>query len=81
VAGTAPHPTAIATAGFLLLAAAASRRIILVPLLVIPLAWGAVAAVSAHLLAFPLAYTVTASVLIALAGAIAAARRFGGDVG
>ena len=66
LAGTAPDPTAIFTAGLLLLAQGRWRY----PLLLVPLGWAGVAAVSAYLLEFPLDYTVTAAVLIALAGAL-----------
>ncbi|MBK1669387.1 hypothetical protein CKO28_15215 [Rhodovibrio sodomensis] len=65
LAGSAPDPTAILTAG--LLAAARGPRWLRLVLLLVPLAWGGVAATSAYLLAFPLDYAVGAAALMALA--------------
>jgi hypothetical protein len=65
--GTAPDPTAVFTAG-LALTARGRAAVVLFPLLV---AWAGVAALSAHLLRFPLDYAVAAAVALALAGALA----------
>ena len=64
-AGSAPDATAILTAG--LLAAARGPRWLRLGLLLIPLAWGGVAGLSAYLLAFPLDYAVPAAILVAVA--------------
>lgn len=64
--GTAPDPTAIFTVGMLLMV----RDRTPLHLLLIPLAWGGVAAASAYLLRFPLDYSVTVAVLAACALAI-----------
>lgn len=69
LAGTAPNPTAMFTAGLLLLAR--GRLWLKLLLLAIPLAWAGVAAATAHLLGFPLDFAVPAVVLIALAGTLA----------
>ncbi|MDP2619684.1 MAG: DUF6064 family protein [Hyphomicrobiales bacterium] len=63
LAGMAPDPTAIFTAGFL----AAARERPPLHLFVLPLGWAGVAAVSAYLLGFPLDYAVAAAVLAAAA--------------
>jgi len=73
--GTAPAPTAIFTAG-LALAARGRAALVLWPL---PVAWAGVAALAAHLLAFPLDYAVAGAVAVAVAGALA--RRGGGLTG
>jgi hypothetical protein len=65
--GTAPDPTAVFTAG-LALTARGRAAFALWPL---PVAWAGVAALAAHLLAFPLGYAVAAAVVVALAGALA----------
>lgn len=64
--GTAPGPTAIFTAG-LALTARGRAALVLWPL---PVAWAGVAALAAHLLAFPLDYAVAGAVLAALTGAL-----------
>lgn len=74
LAGTAPEPTAILTAGLL----AATRERPPLYLLVVPVGWAGVTGVSAYLLGFPLDYTVTASVLAGVALAIARHRRGAG---
>lgn len=63
LAGSAPHPTVLLTAG--LLALAGGPRWLRLGLMVLPLAWGGVAALAASLLAFPLDYAVTAAVAAA----------------
>ncbi len=65
LAGSAPDATAVLTAG--LLTAARGPRWLRLGLLLVPLAWGGVAGLSAYLLAFPLDYAVTAAVLLAVA--------------
>ncbi len=65
--GTAPAPTAVFTAG-LALTARGRAALVLWPL---PVAWAGVAALSAHLLAFPLDYAVAGAVVVALTGALA----------
>jgi hypothetical protein len=72
LAGSAPDATALLTAG--LLAAAQGPRWLRLGLLLVPLAWGGVAGLSAYLLAFPLDYAVPAAGLIA-AGLILLDRR------
>jgi len=67
LAGTAPNPTAILSLAFLLMLK--GRRLPLL-LLLGPLAWGGVAALSAHLLSFPLDYSVLAAALLALGATI-----------
>ena len=69
--GTAPGPTAIFTAGLLLTA----RERPPLYLLLLPLGWAGVAAVSAYLLKFPLDYTVSAAVVAAAALALRAPNR------
>ena len=66
LAGMAPDPTAIFTAGIL----AAARERPSLHLFVLPLGWAGVAAVSAYLLSFPLDYAVPVAVLAATALAI-----------
>ena len=68
LAGTAPDPTAVFTAGLLLTA----RERPPLHLFVLPLGWAGVAAVSAYLIDFPLDYVVPAAVLAAAALAIRA---------
>jgi peptidoglycan/LPS O-acetylase OafA/YrhL len=63
LAGSAPDATAILTAG--LLAAGRGPRRLRIALLLVPLAWGGVAAVSAYLLTAALDYTVAAAALAA----------------
>lgn len=64
--GTAADPTAIFTAGLL----AAARERPPLHLLVLPVGWAGVAAVSAYLLGFPLDYAVAVAVFLAAALAI-----------
>ena len=66
LAGMAPDPTVIFTAGIL----AATRERPPLHLFVLPLGWAGVAAVSAYLLSFPLDYAVPVAVLTAAALAI-----------
>ena len=70
LAGAAADPTAIVTAG-LALTARGRARLLLLPLLV---AWAGVAALHAHLLHFPLDYTVALAVAIAAVGTFARRR-------
>ena len=70
LAGTAADPTAIVTAG-LALTARGRARLLLLPLLVV---WAGVAALHAHLLSFPLDYTVALAVAIAAVGTFARRR-------
>ncbi len=66
LAGMAPEPTVIFTAGIL----AAARERPPLHLFILPLGWAGVAAVSAYLLSFPLDYAVPAAVLGSAALAI-----------
>lgn len=68
--GTAAQPTAIVTAG-LALTARGRARLLLLPL---PVAWAGVAALHAHLLSFPLDYTVALAAVIAVVGTFARRR-------
>jgi len=63
--GTAPDPTALFTAGFALTARGRARF----ALMVLPLAWAGVAALSAHLLVFALDYAVAAALVVAVVAA------------
>lgn len=71
LAGTAPGPTAILTAGFLV----AARPRPPLWLFVVPLGWAGVAGFTAYALRLPLDYAVPAAVLIALALAVGARTR------
>lgn len=71
LAGTAPDPTAILTAGLLL----AARPHPPLQLFVVPLGWAGIAAVSASLLPFPLDYSVAAAVIAAAGFAVRARLR------
>jgi hypothetical protein len=64
LAGSAPDATAILTAG--LLALAAGPRWLRLGLMLLPLAWGGVAGVSADLLAYPVDYLVPAAAIVAV---------------
>jgi len=66
LAGLAPEPTTIVTVGILL----GAREKPPLYLFVVPLAWGAVAGVTAYLLAFPLDYAVPATIVIAAGMAV-----------
>lgn len=72
--GTAPDSTALFTAGLALTARGPGR----LALVVLPLAWAAVAALSAHLLAFPLDYAVALLLVAAVAATVAPGRASGG---
>jgi len=63
--GTAPDPTALFTAGLALTARGRARF----ALMVLPLAWAGVAALSGRLLAFPLDDAVAATLLVAVVAA------------
>lgn len=78
LAGLAPEPTAIFTAG--VLAAARGRNVAHPPvhLFVLPLGWAGVTGVSAYLLGFPLDYTVPVAAVAAAALNMPAGMPLGG---